>query len=95
MSDKEKILNDEQMEEVSGGHHHHHDHEREKYEGQHGWITKDAAGNVTFTDKTGNVGTFSASDWQKLCGQWAYTGNPEFYISTIDNSELRVVLAGL
>ena len=40
MSDKEKILNDEQMEEVSGGHHHHHDHEREKYEGQHGWITR-------------------------------------------------------
>ena len=95
MSDKEKILNDEQMEEVSGGHHHHHDNEREKYEGQHGWITKDVAGNVTFTDKTGSVGTFSASDWQKLCGQWAYTGNPEFYISTIDNSELRGVLAGL
>ncbi|MCR5590818.1 MAG: hypothetical protein K6F73_04740 [Lachnospiraceae bacterium] len=89
----ERKLNETEMEQVSGGMPH--EKEVEKYNGQHGYIARDAFGNVTFTDKTGAVGTYSASDWAKLSANWAYTGNPDFYISTINVNELNGVLSGL
>ncbi len=99
MSDNEKIIANEDLEKVSGGHHHHHHHEEEERKRReeaerslHGTIVKDAAGNVTFTDKTGTVGTFSAADWSKLSSNWAYTGNPEYFMETINVGELQGVL---
>ena len=89
----EKRLNEVELEQVSGGMPH--EKEIEKYDGQHGFITKDSFGNVTFTDKTGAIGKYSASDWAKLSANWAYTDNPEFYMSTIIVDELNGILSGL
>lgn len=89
----EQKFNEVELEQVSGGMPH--EKEIEKYDGQHGFITKDPFGNVTFTDKTGAIGKYSASDWTKLSANWAYTGNPEFYMSTINVDELNGILSGL
>ena len=89
----EQKLNEVELEQVSGGMPH--EKEIEKYDGQHGFITKDPFGNVTFTDKTGAIGKYSASDWTKLSANWAYTGNPEFYMSTINVDELNGILSGI
>ncbi len=90
--DNEKIINEAELEEVSGGHHHHHDDDEErrrKEREQHGTIVKDAFGNVTFTDKTGVVGTFTADEWAKLRKNWEYTGAPEYWMETINVAELK------
>lgn len=92
--DNEKKLSESELDQVSGGYDE--EEERRKRERSlHGKIVKDAFGNVTFTDKTGATGTFSADQWEKLKTQWAYTGNPEYFMETINVSELNGVLAGL
>lgn len=95
MSDINNKLNEENLEQVSGGGTWNDDYKKERAAGEkslHGHIAKDALGNVTFTDKTGVTGTFSASDWAKLSANWAYTGNPEYFMETINVSELQGVL---
>ena len=95
MNNEEK-LNDAELEQISGGYDE--DEERRRRERErslHGRIVKDAFGNVTFTDKTGVTGTFTADQWNKLRTQWDYTGNPEYFMETINVSELNGVLAGL
>ncbi len=91
--DNEKIINNSDLEEVSGGHHHHHhdddEEERRKERSLHGFIQKDMLGNVTFTDKTGVTGTFTADEWNNLRKNWDYTGNPEYYMETINVNELK------
>lgn len=98
MDKKEKMLSEAELEQVSGGHESEEERKKRKAREEaalHGKIVKDAFGNVTFTDKTGVTGTFSAAEWSKLTGQWAYTGNPEYFMETINNNELRGVLSGL
>ena len=91
--DNEKRLNEAELDMISGGES---DEERRRKEReQHGTIVKDGFGNVTFTDKTGCVGTFTADEWSKLRTQWAYTGNPEYFMETINVNELKGVLLGL
>ena len=93
MSDINNKINDEILENVSGGMSDEEKKRREEAEKKlHGTIVKDAVGNVTFTDKTGVTGSFSASDWAKLSANWAYTGNPEYYMETINVNELNGVL---
>lgn len=93
--DNEKKLNDVEMDQVSGGSEEEERKKRERERALHGRITRDMFGNVTFTDKTGVTGTFTADQWAKLRSQWAYTGNPEYYMETINVNELNGVLAGL
>ena len=93
--DNEKIINEAELEEISGGHHHKSEEEKEREEREkaerslHGFISKDMMGNVTFTDKTGCVGTFTADEWNSLRKNWEYTGNPEYFMETINVAELK------
>ncbi len=90
--DNEKIINDSTLEEVNGGKSEGELEREEKRKNErklHGFIAKDMAGNVTFTDKTGAVGTFTASEWNNLRKNWDYTGNPEYFMETINVSELK------
>jgi hypothetical protein len=92
--DNEKILKESDLQDVSGG-----KSEREKEREEHekaerslrGRIVKDMVGNVTFTDKTGAVGTFTADEWNNLRKNWDYTGNPEYFMETINVAELKGV----
>lgn len=93
MSDINQKLNEEMLDQVSGGADDDEKKRREEAEKKlHGHIVKDALGNVTFTDKTGVTGSFTAAEWAKLSGNWAYTGNPEYFMETINVGELRGVL---
>ena len=91
--DKDQILNEEALEDVSGGKKSEEEKEREEREKKeralHGTIVKDMLGNVTFTDKTGAVGTFTANEWNDLRKNWDYTGNPEYFMETINVNELK------
>ena len=71
--DNDKIINETELEEVAGGKSEREKEreEREKNERSlHGCIIKDPFGNVTFTDKTGCVGQFTADEWGKLRKNW-------------------------
>ena len=93
MADNNTKLEEGMLEQVSGGMSDEEWKRREEAERKlHGHIVKDAVGNVTFTDKTGVTGTFSAADWNKLSAKWAYTGNPEYFMETINVGELQGVL---
>lgn len=90
MSSDDKILNNEALEGVTGGK----SEEQKKKEAEaerklHGFISKDPLGNVSFTDKTGVTGSFTADEWNKLKTRWAYTGNPEYFMETINVAELK------
>ncbi len=90
--DNEKIINENELDEVNGGKSQHELEKEEKEKNErklHGFIAKDAMGNVTFTDKTGAVGSFTASEWNSLRKNWEYTGNPEYYMETINVAELK------
>ena len=90
--DNEKIVNDSNLEEVTGGKSQRELEREEKEKNEkklHGFIAKDGLGNVTFTDKTGAVGTFTASEWANLRKNWDYTGNPEYFMETINVAELK------
>jgi hypothetical protein len=90
----EKILDNEALEHVTGGDSDDDERKRraEAERKLHGHIAKDMFGNVTFTDKTGVTGTFTADEWNKLRKNWEYTGNPEYFMETINVSELRGVM---
>ena len=90
--DKDRIMNEAELSEISGGktEAEKEREEREKNEKKlHGTIVKDMLGNVTFTDKTGAVGTFTANEWADLRKNWDYTGNPEYFMETINVFELK------
>ncbi|MCR5773531.1 MAG: N-acetylmuramoyl-L-alanine amidase [Lachnospiraceae bacterium] len=55
-------------------------------------FSKDAAGNTIFTDKNGNTGTFTPAEWNKLLGNWAYTGNAEYYIRQVPLGDLNAMV---
>ena len=91
MIENGKKLNEEELAAVNGGY----DEEEEKRKKEaslHGKIARDMFGNVTFTDKTGQIGTFTADQWNTLRKNWDYTGNPEYYMETINVNELKGVL---
>ncbi|MBR4719741.1 MAG: hypothetical protein IKP31_05805 [Lachnospiraceae bacterium] len=94
MAENEKKLNDAELNEISGGWNEE-EEKKKKERSLHGRIVRDMFGNVTFTDKTGVTGTFTADEWNKLRSQWAYTGNPEYFMETINVGELQGVLSGL
>ena len=95
--EKNTKLNESELEQISGGWSEEDERKlkEEKERSLHGKIVRDMFGNITFTDKTGVTGTYTADQWNKLKGQWAYTGNPEYFMETINVSELNGVLAGL
>ena len=53
---------------------------------------KDASGNIIFTDKNGTTGTFTQDEWNRLLGNWAYTGNPEYYIKQVPIGDLNTMI---
>ncbi|MBO5550952.1 MAG: N-acetylmuramoyl-L-alanine amidase [Lachnospiraceae bacterium] len=53
---------------------------------------KDASGNIVFTDKNGATGTFTQSEWNRLLGNWAYTGNAEYYIKQVPLGDLNAII---
>ncbi len=91
--ENDKIIKDSELENISGGESDEARKEREEREKKeralHGFISKDMFGNVTFTDKTGAVGTFTADEWNGLRKNWDYTGNPEYFMETINVGELK------
>ena len=90
--ENDNIIKDNELEGVSGGQTEAEKEreEREKNERKlHGTIVKDMFGNVTFTDKTGAVGTFTADEWTNLRKNWDYTGNAEYFMETINVAELK------
>lgn len=90
--DENKILNEAELSDVAGGKSDEEKREEERRRKErtlHGFISKDMLGNVTFTDKTGVVGSFTADEWNKLRKNWDYTGNPEYWMETINVSELK------
>ena len=98
MIDNKDMLKDDDLEQISGGDGRLEDEvarRREEDKKRHGKIVKDAFGNVTFTDKTGVTGSFSAADWAKLSTNWAYTGAPEYFMETINVGELNGVLKNM
>ena len=98
MIENKDMLNNDELEQVSGGDGRLEDEEARRREAErklHGKIVKDAFGNVTFTDKTGVTGTFSAADWGKLMTNWSYTGAPEYFMETINVGELNGVLQNM
>lgn len=94
MADIEKKLTEQELEQISGGWSEEDERrERERKEqAMRGYLTIDAMGNRTFTDKSGNVGTFTAQEWNALAQNWAYTGNPEWWMRTLDVNELKGML---
>ncbi|MCR5604347.1 MAG: hypothetical protein K6G27_11690 [Lachnospiraceae bacterium] len=80
MADQDKIINDEALKEVNGG---------AEATGQYVF---NADGSVAFRDKNGAPRVFTAQEWQRLRNRWAYTNNPEYYISTVPLSDLELVL---
>ena len=93
MSDTNNRIKEEELEKISGGMTDEEKKQKEEAEKKlHGKIVKDALGNVTFTDKTGVTGTFTAAEWMKLSTNWTYTGNPEYFMETVNYGELRAVL---
>ncbi len=75
-------LNDEQLNEVSGG------AGKTKY-----GYNYDNAGTVTFTDQTGAAIKISAADWKWLLGK--YNGpinDPEYYLSTVPVKDVSSIL---
>ena len=91
MSDIKGIREDE-LENIVGGKSEEEKRREEEEKKLHGKIVRDPLGNVTFTDKTGVTGTFTAAEWSKLSTNWAYTGNPDYFMETINVGELRGVL---
>ncbi len=90
MIENEKKIQDEELNGISGGESDEERRKREENERKlHGHISKDMFGNVTFTDKTGVTGNFTADEWAKLRKNWDYTGAPEYWMETINVSELQ------
>ncbi len=92
--DNDKRLSEQELEQISGGDYEE-DKKREKErqeQAMRGSLTKDAFGNYVFTDKSGNTGTFTPDEWNRLLQIWAYTGNPEWWMRTLDVNELRAKL---
>jgi hypothetical protein len=80
MDDQDKILNDELLKDVNGG------------ADATGRYTFNSDGSVAFTDKNGKSVVFTPAQWQTLRNRWAYTNNPEYYISTVPLEDLQFVL---
>lgn len=83
MSDTEKRLSEEQLENVSGG------------AGKTKWgFPYDNNGTVTYTDKQGNSIKINAADWKWLLGQYnGPIGDPEYYLSTVPAKDISSILA--
>jgi bacteriocin-like protein len=94
MADIEKKLSEQELEQINGGWSEEEERrERERKEqAMRGSLSIDAMGNRIFTDKSGNVGTFTAQEWNTLAQNWAYTGNPEWWMRTLDVNELKGML---
>ncbi len=75
-------LNDDQLENVSGG------------AGVTKWgFPYDDAGTVTYTDKSGASIKINKADWQWLLGK--YKGpieDPEYYLSTVPAKDITTIL---
>ena len=95
MIDNEKKISEQELEKVSGGEtwdeKKKREHEQQE-QAMRGSLTVDAMGNRIFTDKHGNTGTFTAQQWNQLAQTWAYTGNPEWWMRTLDVGELQAKL---
>ncbi len=78
---EKKALNDENLEQVSGG--------RMVGTTTFGYPVDDK-GNVTFTDKTGQSIVLTRDQWEKLKANYAHTGgNPEAYLKDVPIKELE------
>lgn len=89
--EEKKVLNDAELEKVAGGESKEEQWKREV--AMRGSLSVDpVTGNYTFTDKHGNKGVFSADQWNTLSQEWAYTGDPQWWMRTLDVSELQAKL---
>lgn len=47
---------------------------------------------VIYTDPNGSEAVFTADEWSRLLGNWAYTGDPDFYIQQVPVGDLKSIL---
>ena len=87
---KEKYLNEKELEKVAGGISK--EEERKREIEMRGNLTLDAYGNYVFTDKHGGQGVFTPAQWNSLKQDWLYTGDPEWWMRTLDVGELKAKL---
>ena len=88
MADIDKKIGDEQLSEVTGG-----ECDADKYKKDLGSVyINPATGNYVYTDKTQAVGEYTPAEWNKLKANWSYTGDPELYLKTVNNTELKGLL---
>ena len=83
-------LNEKDLERVTGGMT---DEERKKEIAMRGNLSFDpVTATYTFTDKHGNIGTFTAQQWETMSHEWDYTGDPQWWMRTLDVGELQAKL---
>ena len=83
-----KLMNDAELSAVTGG-----ECDADKYKKDMGSVSENPlTQEITYIDKTGNVGKYTKAQWNQLKTNWAYTGNPDLYIKTVNVNELNQML---
>ena len=86
--EENKILSEEELSQIAGGDRKEEEERRKEIE-MRGHLSIDAAGNYVFMDKHGTTGVFTPAQWDSLRQEWAYTGDPDWWMRTLDVGELQ------
>ena len=89
--EERKVLNEEELNQLAGGDSK--EEERKKEIALRGSLYIDGNGNYVFTDKHNGTAVFTPDQWNGLKQEWAYTGDPEWWMRTLDVGELKNKLA--
>ncbi|MCR5356148.1 MAG: hypothetical protein K6E63_01955 [Lachnospiraceae bacterium] len=88
MTDNINKISDDQLATVTGG-----ECDADKYKNDLGTVSQDPfTGEITYVDKTQAIGKFTKAQWDTLKQNWAYTGDPDLYIRTVNVAELNKML---
>lgn len=87
--EENKILNEEELSQIAGGDSKEDEERKRKELEMRGHLSFDAAGNYVFMDKHGTTGVFTPAQWDSLRKEWAYTGDPDWWMRTLDVGELQ------
>ncbi|MCR5235017.1 MAG: hypothetical protein K6E53_14095 [Lachnospiraceae bacterium] len=79
MDKSKNALNDESLAQINGG-------------DATGSFIKNSDGSVEFTDKNNKKRVFTKEQWDFLRKKYEYSGNPNYYISTIPLEDLNTFL---
>ena len=85
--EERKKLNEEELSQITGGDSK--EEEKKKELAMRGSLYIDGNGNYVFTDKHNGIGVFTPDQWNTLKHEWDYTGDPEWWMRTLDVNELK------